>query len=208
MAVLRNLKVFIIEATAPRDFYTRRMDGIAARALLNILGISNELRLVLDQKHLERALQEARRGGYNVLHLSCHGGEDGIEISNSDSVTWSDLSSLFQQSKFRPRAIVMSACCGATTHVRAAFKQSSNKPEIIFGSIDRRDFGDYVVAWTLLYREFVVNGLSKASAQTALKQIHAVGHKSFLYYRWDGTKYRVYPYNCSYNIFEVEKEAE
>lgn len=46
-----RMRVFIIESSYPEDFHKRRLDGIAARGILNILGIANELCFVLDRKY-------------------------------------------------------------------------------------------------------------------------------------------------------------
>jgi hypothetical protein len=92
-------------------------------------------------------------------------------------------------------AIRMSACCGATSGIRKAFENKPKKPEIIFGSSDERSYGEYAVAWAILYHRFKKDGIDKDSAQRALKDIHAVVSDKFLYRRWSNShnEYRSYP---------------
>ncbi len=44
------MEVFIIESSYPKDFYKQKLDGIAAQGILNILGVTSELRFVLDRE--------------------------------------------------------------------------------------------------------------------------------------------------------------
>jgi hypothetical protein len=139
------MKVFIIESSYPEDFYRRQLDGIAAQGILNILRIRNELRFALDREHFEKAIADAKAQNSTVIHLSCHGDEDGIALANNYQPSWDKFADLFQHNNWSPKALVMSACCGATSGIRDAFKDKSKKPEIIFGSWDERFYGEYTV---------------------------------------------------------------
>lgn len=120
------MKVFIVESSYPEDFYRQKLDGIAAQGILNILSIRNELRFALDWEHFEKAISDAKAQNSTVIHLSCHGDEDGIALANNFQPSWNKFADLFQQNKWCPKALVMSACCGATRGIRDAFK---NKPK-------------------------------------------------------------------------------
>lgn len=192
----KRFSVLIIESSYPKDFYNRQLDGIAAQGLLNILEIRNQLRMVLNLKYFNEALHEAKRDGFHVIHLSCHGDKDGIALANNCQPTWADFAKLFLESDFAPQALVMSSCCGAASGIGDAFAESAKKrPEIIFGSKDKRTYGEYAVAWALLYHQFLAGGVTKPSAQMALKQISATVGDTFLYRRWDSRlkKYRMFP---------------
>lgn len=190
-----GMKVFIIESSYPEDFYGQKLDGIAAQGILNILGIKNQLRFVLDREHFDKAVVEAKASHCTVIHLSCHGGEDGIALADNYQPTWDEFAEFFQKRKWSPEALVMSSCCGATSGIRRAFSAKSQKPGIIFGSSDERSHGEYTVAWAILYRRFKKDGIDKDSAQQALKEIHAVVSAQFLYRRWSASrkKYLSYP---------------
>ena len=189
------MKVFIIESSYPKDFYKQKLDGIAAQGILNILGVANELRFVLDRKHFKQAIADAEALNCNLIHLSCHGDEEGIALANNYRPSWDKFAEFFQAQKWCPEALVMSSCCGATSGIQKAFQKKPKRPGIIFGSSDERSYGEYAVAWAILYRRFKKDSVDKEVAQQALKEIHAVVSDKFLYRRWNdaGHEYRYYP---------------
>ena len=203
-----GMKVLIVESSYPNDFYKQKLDGIAAQGILKILGVSNELRFVLDRKHFRKAIADAKEMSCSLIHLSCHGGEDGIALANNCQVNWDQFADLFQEIAWCPYALVMSSCCGATSGIRKAFETKSQRPGIIFGSSDERSYAEYTVAWAILYHRFKMDGVTKDAAQHALKEIHAVVSDKFLYRRWSdsGGEYRFYPRKTDkYQITNVSK---
>lgn len=199
------MKVFIIESSYPEDFYKQQLDGIAAQGILNILGIRNELRFALDREYFEKAIADAKTQNCTVIHLSCHGDEDGIALASNYQPSWDKFADLFQRNKWCPKALVMSSCCGATSGIRRAFKKKVKRPEIIFGSSDERSYGEYTVAWAILYRRFKKDGINKDSAKQALKEIHAVVSDKFLYRRWNTAQGEYVFYPRKGETYEITK---
>jgi hypothetical protein len=89
----------------------------------------------------------------------------------------------------------MSACCGASSGIGKAFASRTFRPKIIFGSTDSLSYSQYALAWTILYRRFMISGVNRNAARRALRDICAIVHPTFLYRRWDddSKKYRSYP---------------
>jgi hypothetical protein len=198
------MKVFIIESNYPKDFYAGRLDGVITAQLLGLLGATTKLKYALDLVHFKKSIKEASRGGYDVLHISCHGGDDGIALSNNEQLDWTQFAACLQEHGSCPKALVMSSCCGASTGVGTAFSRVTVKPNIIFGSTDERSFDEYAVAWAILYKEFR-DGVSREAAQSALKKICSSVHGEFRYRRWsdDEEKYLIFPKTGrTYNIEE------
>jgi hypothetical protein len=146
---------------------------------------------------LKKALRHAKEHKPHVIHLSCHGRADnkGIVLANDDQIEWPKFAELFCEAKFAPQALVMSSCGGAAKGIDQAFAAIHKRPGIIFGSRDDHGYGEYAVAWALLYQRFKLKGLTVDSARTALRQINAVVSDAFLYRRWDSQKekYLYYP---------------
>jgi hypothetical protein len=89
----------------------------------------------------------------------------------------------------------MSACCGATDDLADEFEKAASRPKIIFGSTDERGYGEYAVAWTILYKLFRTDGVHRDAARKALRAIRAIVHRNFRYLRWhdDRQTYLQYP---------------
>jgi hypothetical protein len=206
------MKVLIIESSSPDDFYENQLDGSSTARLLRLLNIDFEMRIALDERRLFRSLKFAAEGNFDVVHISCHGDKEGIQLADRKCLDWDPLATLFKRSKAHPRALIMSACCGVASGIGRAFTDIQLRPNIIFGSTDARTYHDYAVAWAILYRVFRLSGVNRDAAQQALAYINAVVSPKFKYRRWDDTegKYLIFPGKlASYGVVDLaELEQE
>jgi hypothetical protein len=101
------MKVLIVEASYPKDFYKGQLDGHVTQALTRLLGVKSDLLYALDMPHLEKAIAHAAAGGYDVAHVSCHGDDVGIAVTNNSSINWPDFVGLFAKYKCSPHAYVL-----------------------------------------------------------------------------------------------------
>jgi len=189
------MRLLIVEASYPKDFFSERLDGPATHHLTKLLRIESRLLYALDKKHLAKAIALGANDGYDVLHLSCHGGDDGVAVTDSTHIDWPEFVKLFTDNHYRPSALIMSSCCGAADGLADEFEKAGSRPKIIFGSTDERTYNEYAVAWTILYNLFRTDGVHRDVAREALRAISAIVHRNFRYLRWnDGRKaYLEYP---------------
>ncbi|QDP24069.1 hypothetical protein [Bradyrhizobium cosmicum] len=205
------MKILIIEASYPKDFYKDQLDGHVTRALTRLLGVQSDLLYALDKPHFEKAIAHAAKGDYDVVHISCHGDEIGIAVTNNKPINWPEFVGLFCKHNCNPRALVMSSCCGATDELANEFEKVPNGPYIIFGSIDERNYNEYAVAWTILYNLFKTKGVHRDVAMEALRAIKAVAHNNFRYLRWKDNKKKYVQYppeGRRYVVMEKPKKAK
>lgn len=201
------MKVHIIEASHPDDFFEENLDGVSTHHLLNTMQVEHRLRTVLTLSYLKKAIAEA--GGYDVLHLSCHGNSKGIGLPDDTDLSWQEFADLFPKNDASP-ALVMSACCGGSKIVATAFENHKHPPSFIFGSEKSLGFDTYAAAWALLYRTLGRKGLSKEVGQDAMEEITAVFHSSFVYRRWDADEngYLRYPGKDRRFVITAEASSE
>jgi hypothetical protein len=140
-------------------------------------------------------LHQAAKGDYDVVHVSCHGDDVGIAVTDDARIDWPDFVEIFRKYKCSPHALVMSSCCGAVDDLADEFEKVANGPYIIFGSIDERKYNEYAVAWTILYNLFKTKGVHRDVAMEALRAIKAIAHNNIRYLRWSDAKkaYVQYP---------------
>ncbi len=179
-----KMKLLIIEASYPKDFFSERLDGHVTHHLTKLLRIDSKLVYALDKRHLAKAVTLAAKGGYDVVHLSCHGADDGIAVTDNTDIDWPDFVQL-NANRYSPEALVMSSCYGAADGLADEFEKVKSRPKIIFGSTDERDYNEYAVTWTILYNLFRTDGVHRVVAREALRAINAIVHRNFRYLRWD-----------------------
>lgn len=161
--------VCIIESPAPLDLLDKRREGLALSEALSLAKIRNEYYAVTDIPTLMLAFDriasfaaitrlgpsDNREGEYIgfprlYLHFSCHGSEEGIQLTSGEVVEWKGLGAQLltlgvQMKIFQPDAvpvipmlqvgITMSACSGLFAKAMAtdkfcpfAFLVGSSKP--------------------------------------------------------------------------------
>ncbi|SRR5712691_184559 len=92
-----DLLVFVAESVKAEDFYEGRTDGFAANEILKIQQVRTSYKIVFDRNHLVRAIGDALAGDFQALHLSAHGDERGISLTDSDFVTWLEPAELLRR---------------------------------------------------------------------------------------------------------------
>lgn len=189
------MKVSIIEANHPDDFYDGRLDGAATKSLLDMMQIECCYKIALNLECFEKSLMEACAEASDVIHLACHGDEHGIQLSDGTDLSWEDLSHQFQDSKTMPNTLVMATCHGGVRGLASAFQEKENRPTIIFGSTKSLCFEDYCVAWSLLYTNIEFSKVTtsgkkirRPSAKKALEKICASVDNSFVYRRFNSSR--------------------
>ena len=189
-------KVFIAESNGPEDFYIGQLDGFAANEVLKVRRITGRYRVVFNREMLNKAINEAVKLDADIFHLSCHGNEDGIQLTDQRSngegefLSWEEVAADFQPFATKDKILVNSSCGGGHGGVSEAFSKVTNKFGFICGSTaDTVTFHDSCLAWSVLYNVLVKQGLtSKLSFQEAITKINKVVSGDFVYRRWDSNK--------------------
>ena len=190
-----DISVFIAESLSPKDFYERRLDGFAANEVLKIQSCPTEYRIVLTRKYLRRAIEEADENNFAIFHLSCHGDSDGIKLADGTEIDWLTLAHMFKPFATQERCLVLASCSGGHYAFTKALVKVGAAFGYVFGSTaaDGVGFTDSCLAWSVLYRELIENGLARDTLQRAVETINVIAPGNFVYRRWSGSVYQRYP---------------
>jgi len=200
--LLVNFSVFVAESVQANDFYEGRTDGFAANEVLKIQQVRTSYKIVLDRNHLARAISDARAGDFQALHISAHGDDRGISLSDGDFVTWLDLAGLLIRFGGIPnkakKILIVSSCMGGYVGLSKALEKRGVAFRFIFGSTANAGVGftHSCLAWSILYNRFVELGRSRfdrAELRNTLNKINQVVSGDFVYRRWNGSVYLRYP---------------
>jgi hypothetical protein len=95
---IKMLHVFIIESVSIEDIFHGRSEGVAVQKALAAAGIPTTVQKAVDRVSFLRWLTEARKqlcqekSLIPVLHISAHGDEKGIYLTNEgEFLTWEEL---------------------------------------------------------------------------------------------------------------------
>ncbi len=101
-----NTYVFVIESPAPSDLYDGRTEGRGLKEALRLGGIPRQYRLVTDLEHFKRALgtklgsdiysRYEQTQQVPIIHLSMHGNDEGVGLTDGTHITWQELYQLLQ----------------------------------------------------------------------------------------------------------------
>ena len=194
-----SISVYIAESLAPEDFYLRRLDGHAANEVLKMQACRTEYRMVLTTAYLRKAINEANEQNYVIFHLSCHGADDGIQLADGEEVDWLSLARMFKTYARKDRCLVLASCSGGHFAFTKALVKSGATFGYVFGSTDPEGVGftDSCLAWSVLYRGLIENGLNRATLRKAVDVINKVAPGDFVSRRWNGVVYQRYPSRAS-----------
>src|SRR5271155_5408300 len=107
---MKKFKILIAESVFPDDFYADDREGHIVEAMARVLHWKAAYKIALNAKTLFRAIKAASTGGYDILHLSCHGDEEGIQLTDETELSWDELADSFQRAAQVPHALVISSC--------------------------------------------------------------------------------------------------
>ena len=195
---MTKLKAFIAESVSPEEFYNRYWEGHVVEEIVRLLNGKTSYRVVLNAKLLCKAIKTASDNDYDIFHLSCHGDQDGIQLSDQTDISWDHLAECFQDADTLPKALILSSCVGGDRGIARAFKERKRRPQVIFGAeaTDRKrllTFPGACISWPILYTVLATKGLKLDAFKDAVNKMNNVTPHRFVYRRWDGQNYRRYP---------------
>ena len=192
------MKIFIAESVTPQEFYDQDREGLVVEEIVRILGGRTVYKIVMNVTLLRKAISSASEREYEIFHLSCHGDEQGIQLTDRTDISWKELADLFQKEKTMPRALVLSSCVGGDSGIAHAFKKRRLRPSVIFGAEARGkkdvlNFPGACISWPILYTELSRRGMSPDVFKDAINKMNSVTPHQFVYRRWNEEKYLRYP---------------
>ncbi|MCW2096357.1 UNVERIFIED_ORG: hypothetical protein M2382_002895 [Enterobacter sp. BIGb0239] len=142
-------QVFIIESLDPDDEGNGRMEGIVLANILRMDNKSPEYRYVRNKKQLEIALKEFEKTNFRYLHISAHGNNEELVLTDDTRIRFPDLATILKPYSYHRRMFI-SACCMVNEQLAAAL---FNKCELysVIGPMDKVGFSEAALFWSTYY---------------------------------------------------------
>lgn len=179
--------VNIIESPSDRDIYFGRSEGALLQQAVNLNNIPCSLRLVISRDALIYALTydlpeiiKSHNDKAPILHISAHGFDEGIQLSNGDQITWQELREILKpicEALKGNLLLCMSSCSGISSCRMAMDLNDTHEPFFaVIGHPDKPTWPDTAVAYATFYH-LIAKGFQIAEAVNAMKV--ASGDSSF-----------------------------
>lgn len=154
--------VYIVESPSAPDLYHGRSEGSLVADALKLDGIPCVTRTAINSEAFVAALRiglpEAMKqfpGRYPIIHLSAHGGGDGIQLSSGDTINWHSLRQYLvpiNESLQGTLLLCMSACEGyGACRMAMEIGDSPHPYFAMIGNFGQPTWSDTAVSYLAFY---------------------------------------------------------
>lgn len=144
-------EVLIIESKSPSDHFEGRHEGYILQQILHLEGVRSQYLEVIDEKHFEKALKKAENNSIKFIHFSCHGSNDGIQLTNGTFLTWKDLD-VIAWPILKDKCLVFSSCL-VGKGVERLFDNHKTFCNAIIAPTKIITWGEGIVAYSAFYHK-------------------------------------------------------
>jgi hypothetical protein len=171
------LFVHIIESPSAQDLYDDRTEGRVLSAALRLAEIPTRYRLATDKCTFEHALGLGIAEGIRehravpLVHISSHGNNDGIGLTDGSVFTWGQLGNLLEpvNNGLEGGLILCLSCCSGAFGGRMAMREGRRIPlHTLVGHMSSPTWSSAAVAFVAFYYR-LFGGASIATAVDAMK---------------------------------------
>ena len=171
--------VYIVESPSAPDLYHGRSEGGLVAQAIGLDLIPCVVRTAINSEAFGAALKiglpEAMKqcpGRYPILHLSAHGGKDGVQLSNGEIITWAQLREFLvpvNESLQGSLLLCMSACEGYGACRMAMEVRDAPHPYFaMIGNFGTPSWSDTAVSYLAFYH-LLAKGWKIRDAVEAMK---------------------------------------
>ncbi|WP_283689930.1 hypothetical protein ACSW9I_06125 [Clostridium perfringens] len=176
-------KVYIIESPSADDLMKGITEGQALTKILELSNIQYEYFLVTTKEVFEKALvyikedvlelQEEKIFVWPIIHISCHGNEECIGLTNNEFINWSTLEKYLsivnvcfeEADPVSPIILSMSSCCGLNAIKSDWVKNHESSPfSFVLGHENEIPWDDALIAFSVFYHNFINKELDPLTA--------------------------------------------
>lgn len=181
--------VFIVESPSEDDLLDDRTEGKTLEESLKLSNTSCRYSLVTSRRSFFTAINEKLpqackvfRDDPPIIHLSMHGNEHGIGLTNGDFVNWDELRNALMpiNNKMQQGLLICMSSCFGSAGCRMAMYSDNVKPFwALVGNNKAAKWNDAAVAYVAFYHR-LFNGAAIETAVQAMKTASGDSHFCYL----------------------------
>jgi len=162
-------EVLIIESRSPSDHFDGIHEGRILKDILHLEGVSAKYFEVIDQNHLKRALEKASNDSIKYVHFSCHGLDNGFQLTDGIFLTWEDFDAIAWPALKNKRLVFSSCLVGKG--VEKLFDYHKTFCNSVIASNRTITWSEGIVAYSAFYHKATSN---KTTTKSDVKVMNAI----------------------------------
>ncbi len=159
-----NFFVFVIESPSASDLYHRRSEGDVIKQAVALNGIHCVVKTAISLEAFNACLKlgiveemQAHKGFLPLLHISAHGNQDGIQLSDGHMMQWQELKELLKplnKALGGSLVVCMSSCEGYAGIKMAMDTDETEAPYLaLIGCNAKPTWGETTIGFATLYHQ-------------------------------------------------------
>lgn len=169
--------VYIVESPSAIDLYHKRYEGEALGRALDLALVPAVHRLVVTEEAFRAAFLVGLKETLDqhprllpVLHLSAHGNEAGIQLTDGTRISWDALREILMpvNKALNGMLVVCMSSCQGGSGCMMAMEEGELPFHTIIGSFEKPTWADTTVAFMTFYHQ-IQKGTSVADALAAMQ---------------------------------------
>lgn len=173
--VMRAQKILIIESRSDLDIYEERNEGSTLKQILELQGVYAKNFEVVNRSMFAKALKIAQREHIKYVHISAHGTDKGIILTDEGFITWKDFDQIAWPI-LRGKCICFSNC-SVGSGVSELFDLHKSFCNAIVAPTRDITWSEGLVAYSAFYHRAQLS--EKSSYQDVRVMNHIIGASSF-----------------------------
>ena len=162
-------EVLIIESRSPSDHYDGRHEGRILKDILQLEGVRSAYFEVIDQEHLEKALEKAGNENIKYVHFSCHGADEGFALTDGTFISWEKFDAIAWPF-LKNKCLVFSSCL-VGNGVKSLFNYHKTFCNAIVAPTKKITWSEGVVAYSAFYHKATSN---KTGTQSDVRVMNGI----------------------------------
>lgn len=175
---MSNFYVHIIESPAPADLQEGRREGTLISEGLRLIGIFSCCYLAVNKNEFMNSLYTPMADAttkyqkYPILHISAHGDDKGIELTDRSRINWNELKEIIKPINMllQGQFVICLSSCRGFTGCKMAMEMERDVPfGAIVGPLIDIPWDESAIAFMVFYNRLVKDG----NAYTAVWAMNA-----------------------------------
>jgi hypothetical protein len=171
MTDFKEFQVYIVESPSSQDLFDDRSEGKLIQQALAIAEIRTTLKVAVDEKRFTDALLacgeelKSQQADVPVLHISAHGNEKGIQLTNKEFLAWADLEKRLaelNEALHGQLILCMSSCEGARAW-NMALNHNPRAYSVLIGSEEKPTWSETAIGFAAFYHLLAVGKTVKGA---------------------------------------------